>query len=227
MPDYIVAGCKPWNRRVFDASICKFPGQWHYVSTPDELKRTAGEVAARYVFFLHWSWIVPDSIVRAHSCVLFHMTDVPYGRGGSPLQNLVLRGHTSTVVTAMRMTTQLDAGPVYAKRELSLCGSAEEIYQRATELSAELILWMISEHPKPIPQEGTPTFFVRRGPANSRIPPFDSLRELGDFIRMLDAETYPPAFIEHNGFRYEFHQLVLYSDCLRANVTIRKIGDAP
>ncbi len=24
-------------------------------------------------------------------CVCFHMTDVPYGRGGSPLQNLIIR----------------------------------------------------------------------------------------------------------------------------------------
>ncbi len=37
-----------------------------------------------------------------------HMTDVPYGRGGSPLQNLIARGHTSTKLTAMRMTAEVD-----------------------------------------------------------------------------------------------------------------------
>jgi len=37
------------------------------------------------------------------------MTDVPYGRGGSPLQNLIVRGHTETKLTALRCVRDLDA----------------------------------------------------------------------------------------------------------------------
>lgn len=32
----------------------------------------------------------------------FHMTNFPYGRGGSPLQNLMKRGHHTTTITALR-----------------------------------------------------------------------------------------------------------------------------
>ena len=80
------------------------------------------------------------------------MTDVPYGRGGSPLQNLIMDGKTETQVTALRMTEEMDAGPVYVKRPMSLEGRAEEIYLRAGAISWDLIFWMIANKPKPIPQ---------------------------------------------------------------------------
>lgn len=67
--------------------------------------------------------MVPEAVLIAAECVCFHMTDVPYGRGGSPLQNLIVRKHKKTKLTALKMTEEIDAGPVYCKRELSLDGS--------------------------------------------------------------------------------------------------------
>ncbi len=84
-------------------------------------------------------------ILKEIECVCFHMTDVPYGRGGSPLQNLIVRGHRETRLTALRMTSELDAGPVYLKRNLSLEGGAEEIYLRASALSAEMIQQIVRD----------------------------------------------------------------------------------
>ena len=40
-----------------------------------------------YIFFPHWSYYIPEEITNQWECVVFHMTDLPYGRGGSPLQN--------------------------------------------------------------------------------------------------------------------------------------------
>ena len=51
------------------------------------------EINPRFIFFAHWSSIIPKSIHEDFECVIFHMTDLPYGRGGSPLQNLIVRGH--------------------------------------------------------------------------------------------------------------------------------------
>ena len=65
------------------------------------------------------------------------MTDVPYGRGGSPLQNLILAGHTETKLTALRMVNEMDGGPVYVKMPLKLEGAAQEIYIKAGELSIQ------------------------------------------------------------------------------------------
>jgi len=84
---YLVAGCKPWNRRVFDELITKLPGKWHFVDSPQQLTPKRIEALnPRYIFFLHWSWKVYDDIINNYECICFHMTDVPYRRGGSPLQ---------------------------------------------------------------------------------------------------------------------------------------------
>ena len=67
------------------------------------------------------------------------MTDLPFGRGGSPLQNLVERGIYETKVSAIRCCKELDGGDVYMKKPLSLWGTAEEIYLRAAELTKEMM----------------------------------------------------------------------------------------
>ena len=61
-----------------------------------------------FVFFPHWSWLIPEDIHGRFECVIFHMTDVPYGRGGSPLQNLIVRGHDDRA-TVESILDQLEA----------------------------------------------------------------------------------------------------------------------
>lgn len=223
---YLVLGCKPWNRRIFDETLQRLPGRWHYIGSPadfsfDRVKR----ISPRYIFSLHWSWKVADEIVDRFECVCFHMTDVPFGRGGSPLQNLIVRGLRETKLTALRMSREFDAGPVYMKEPLSLEGGAEEIYLRAARLSAKMIQRMIQREPKPVPQRGKVVTFKRRKPQESEMGAAPSLGELYDFIRMLDAAEYPRAFLRHAGFRFEFSRPALYDGCIVADVKITRTGD--
>jgi methionyl-tRNA formyltransferase len=194
------------------------------VSTRDELKQALEiETSIRFIFFLHWSHIVPLSITDKYECVCFHMTDVPYGRGGSPLQNLIACGQHKTKLTALRMVQELDAGPVYLKRSLSLNGStAEEIYMRANSLSCEMITQILDEQIEPQEQTGEVVSFARRIPEQSVLPTSDDLDSIYDHIRMLDAEGYPHAFIEIGNLRLEFTQSSRYSDKVTANVKITR-----
>ncbi len=218
---YIVAGCKSWNRRVFDETLSKLAGEWHYIGDREQLSHAKiRELRPRYIFFLHWSWKVPQEIVEEVECVCFHMTDVPYGRGGSPLQNLIVRGHRDTKLTALRMTGELDAGPVYLKNDLCLEGGAEEIYIRASALSVKMVQQIVQDEIRPLPQTGEVVNFVRRKPEESRIGNLDSLERLHDFIRMLDAEGYPRAFLSHAGYRFEFSRPALYDGKVVADVQI-------
>ncbi len=167
---YLVAGCKPWNRRTFEVALEPQPGQWHFVDSRSELESILERgLSPRYIFFLHWSWIVPDEICEAFECVCFHMTDVPFGRGGSPLQNLITRGHKKTVLTALRMTRGLDAGPVYMKEPLSIEGGAEEIYIRADELASQMVAQIVEKEPTPQPQADPPTLFYLPRPEQNGI----------------------------------------------------------
>jgi methionyl-tRNA formyltransferase len=219
-PTYIFASCKSWHRESFDHLKNKFIANWHYVTGTAELEEALSKSKPRYIFFLHWNWIVSETIYESHECVCFHMTDVPYGRGGSPLQNLILAGHTQTMLTALRMVKELDAGPIYAKRPLSLDGSAQEIYTHCGKLCIDLIQWMIENNPQPTPQVGEVVIFKRRTPEQSSLPSSGSLRNAFDFIRMLDADGYPNAFLEHGDYRILLRNARLDDDRVIAEVEI-------
>lgn len=219
---YLVAAVKPWNLDAFARRTPGLPGEWHLASEPGAL--TAERVRAlapRYVFFPHWSWRVPDEVLAAAECVCFHMTDVPYGRGGSPLQNLIARGHRETRLSALRMVAEFDAGPVYMKRPLSLDGRAQEIFERAAELCFDMMAEIAATEPEPEPQRGTPVVFPRRRPDQSALPADGDLGALHDHIRMLDADTYPAAFLDHGAFRIEFRHAEAEDGRIEARVTIR------
>jgi len=94
---YIVAAKGEWNAKYYEQYSKKQKGIWHFVKTPDELNNLLEIITPRYIFFPHWSWIVSDEIIEEYECICFHMTDLPFGRGGSPLQNLIIQGYETTI----------------------------------------------------------------------------------------------------------------------------------
>ena len=221
---YVVAAVHAWNRRIFEEVLVRNAGEWTLIDQPADL--TAARLAdlnPRYVFLLHWSWKVPAEIVERYECIGFHMTDLPYGRGGSPLQNLILRGHRETKLTAFRVIDEMDAGPVYLKAPLALDGSAEEIYIRASMLAADLIGQILERRPVPAAQQGEPVVFRRRSPEDSRLPESAGPQQLYDFIRMLDADGYPRAFLESGTWRCEFLRASLDGELVRAEARLSPI----
>lgn len=81
-----------------------------------------------YVFFRHWNWIVKKEVHEQFDCIVFHTSPLPHGRGGSPIQNLILEGFKATPVCAVRMTDELDAGSIYASSDVSLVGALNSVF---------------------------------------------------------------------------------------------------
>lgn len=175
----------------------------------------------KWIFFPHWSWVIPQEVFRNFKCVIFHMTDLPYGRGGSPLQNLIIRGHHETQLSALQCVDEVDAGPIYAKRSLSLEGKAEDIFQRASVLIRDLAIWIIKNEPTPIDQTGDVVQFRRRRPEDGNLANLVTLNQAYDYIRMLDADGYPHAFIESQNLHFEFRDAELNDEWVDAKVRIR------
>jgi len=178
-------------------------------------------IAPRYVFFPHWSWKIPAEVYDQFECIIFHMTDVPYGRGGSPLQNLIVRGHETTMLSALRCVAEMDAGPVYLKRPLSLLGTAEEILIRAGDLIGKMIVEIATTRPAPVAQSGEVVAFRRRTPADGALGDLATLAQAFDLIRMLDADGYPRAFADVGPFRLEFDRASFRPGQIQADVRIR------
>lgn len=180
------------------------------------------EINPKYIFFPHWSFIIPAEIYENFNCIIFHMTDLPFGRGGSPLQNLIERGIYKTKISAIKCIKELDAGDIYMKKDLDISyGTAQEIYSRAGEIISTMIDEIIEKEPIPIPQEGPVVEFKRRKPEDSNIQNLSSINKIYDYIRMLDAEGYPKAFLETNNMKFEFRNAKLKKGKLTAEVEIK------
>lgn len=228
MKRYIVACIHDWNILNFNELIKnKEPNQFLLITNKSELTlKKIKEINPEYIFFPHWSWIVPDEIVLNYKCVCFHMTDLPFGRGGSPLQNLISRGINNTKLTSLKMSPELDAGPIYYKMDLDLSGSAKEIFKRASDLTFLMIEKIIKHNPTPKNQVGNITTFERRTPSMSEIPKdLTTLKEIYDFLRMLDAPNYPHAFVNYGHFRIEFNNTQLIENEITGSFKLLKKQD--
>lgn len=191
------------------------------LTRPEELTiETLERLRPQYVFFPHWSHRIPEYVYNHFKCVIFHMTDLPFGRGGSPLQNLIARGLYETKISALRCVEEMDAGPIYLKKPFSLYGSAEEIFLRASGVIEDMIVEILEKLPGPVPQEGAPTVFKRRKPEESNLSAVQSLEQIFDLIRMLDAEGYPNAFLNFGPYKLEFTRASRKTDHVVADVRI-------
>lgn len=225
-PVIVLLSSKPWNTDLPELlfELHGFESRMMKELNEDTVSEIH-QIAPDYIFVIHWSDLIPPVIYQDYETIVFHMTDLPYGRGGSPLQNLIQLGFEKTVVSALRCTDVIDGGDIYAKEALSLDGTAEEIFLKANRVMAEMIHYIIVNKPVPKPQQGKPVLFKRRHPADSCL----SRCKTGDLnawhthIRMLDATGYPHAFIEFNGMLLEFRRASLRSDGLHADVLISKL----
>lgn len=174
-----------------------------------------------WVFFPHWSWKVAAEIYQRYRCVIFHMTDLPYGRGGSPLQNLILQGRTETKISAIECVEEIDAGGIYLQAPLALAGSAEKILTGAAVTIGQMIAEIIKSEPTPKPQIGEPVYFERRSPAQSNLAAVKDRAAFYDHVRMLDAEGYPHAYLEVGGIRLEFSEAKWIGEDVVATVRVK------
>ena len=208
----LIATIKDWNINNFYEFKKKFEDKYnlYLITNKDDLiYQNVKELNPKYIFFPHWSWIIPDDIYNNFECVVFHMTDLPYGRGGSPLQNLIINEIYKTKISAIKVDKQMDSGDIYFKEDFDISdGSAEEIFIKASKITFEkLIPKFLKEKIIPYKQDGVVTIFKRRNPSQSNLNTLEniSLDRIYDFIRMLDAKDYPKAYLLlNNKYKIEF-----------------------
>jgi methionyl-tRNA formyltransferase len=226
MANYIIVSEKKWNdglRSYFERKYTT--DNWFFFSKKEDVAiDNIVKINPEIIFFPHWSYIIQESVFSSYTCIVFHMTDIPFGRGGSPLQNLIVRGFENTVVSAVKVCKNIDAGDIYIKEPLCLHGTAEEIFMRANNVIKKMMERIITENITPQPQSGEAVIFKRRTPEESNIENLNTIEKIYDHIRMLDAEGYPHAFLEHDNIRLEFSRASIKADgTIRADVKINLI----
>ena len=143
----VIASSKKWFiNKITDKEI---DSKYKVITQKDELNlENLVAIDPKYIFFPHWNWKVPSEIYENFECILFHIAPLPEGRGGSPIQNLILGGHSSSPLNAVQMIEEMDAGPIYMSKNIDLSGKLSEIFDRATPLIIAMINEIIRNKPK-------------------------------------------------------------------------------
>ena len=178
------------------------------------------------IFFFHWNYIVPKSIYNYFDCINIHTSNLPDGKGGSPIQNQILDNILISKVNALRMSDDgLDAGPIYCSQEVSLQGNLSDIWYMLSQVSFNLISKIIDENIiASIQEKGDCVIYKRR---NENVIPFEStndLRKIYNFIRMLDDDNYPSANLIIGKYKLNFNRANFNGEKIHADVIIERIN---
>lgn len=193
-------GYRDWALAIYD-EITKLPGhEFMVIRSKDEYaQQDITDFRPDLALFYGWSWQVDAELTDNLTCLMLHPSPLPLYRGGSPIQNQIIRGETESAVSIFIMNEELDAGNIVAQAPLSLEGHLDEIFARITRIGAELTKGLIENGYEARAQNhDQATVFSRRKPADSEIT-LEELQEkdaeyLYNKIRMLE-DPYPNAFI--------------------------------
>ncbi len=221
MKNIIIAAVGSWNKEIFKDFKKYKDYNFHFISNKTQLINKLKYVKPKIIFFVHWRKILDKKFTKKYLCICFHMTDLPYGRGGSPLQNLILKKKKITKITAFKMNEKVDSGDYILKKKMFLKGSAHEIYKRTSLKSREMIKKILSKKIKYKKQIGKIVYFKRRKPFQSKINKINNLHDLYDFIRMLDAPSYPKAYLKIGKMKIFFYNAKLENNKKTLNCNIK------
>ena len=129
MNKYLIASSKEWFH--LENMNNELRDRLFFLDKKEDLTiKNLEEMSPRFIFFPHWNWFIGEDIFNNFECVVFHTAPLPYGRGGSPIQNLILNGHREAPVCSLMVNDTLDGGPIYIKEVVSLEGSLTQIFER-------------------------------------------------------------------------------------------------
>jgi methionyl-tRNA formyltransferase len=158
-------------------------------------------------FMLSYPRVVrAELLARSRHNVVVHASDLPEGRGWSPLAWQILEGRDMITLTLFEVTEKVDSGPYYSKETMRFEGG-ELLREMQSSLGRKIVEMCVAFladanlERTARPQTGNPSWYRRRTPADSELDPKKSIAEQFELLRVVDNERYP-AFFEYRGRRY-------------------------
>ena len=193
-----------WSNALYDRLISRNKDvSWLRIFNKNDLDKIA-DFNPDWAFFFHWSQIVSKDIWSKWKCVVLHTSNLPHGKGGSPIQNQILDNIVQTKVNAIEMTDKVDSGRIYCNQLITLQGTLRDIWMTIAIQSYGLIVRCIKENLNPEEQESEPSTKVYKRRRDNNLDLNCSLSQIYNQIRMLDGEGYPRSRIELGHFTIEF-----------------------
>jgi len=189
----------PWGKDLVE-QLCSSGDSATFVTRQEEVPE--GDVAF-YLGCLHIT--APKVLARNRRNLVVHASDLPKGRGFSPLTYQILEGHNRIPVCLLDAVEPVDSGPVVYREWIIYEGHEviAELRQKLGDMTVELCRRFMGES-RPLPgepQRGEPTTYPRRRPADSALDPNQAIAEQFNLLRTVDNDNYP-AYFDFRGYRY-------------------------
>lgn len=168
--------------------------------------RDLGESGGDILFLISCHELIPQTLrQRYRACLVIHASDLPQGRGWSPLVWQILAGNKTITVSLLEAADPVDSGAIWHKVQIHFEGHelCDEINAALFDAELSLMDFAVENFGtiEPQPQVGEPTYYRRRIPEDSRLDVHRSIAEQFDLLRVADEKRYP-AFFDYRGHRY-------------------------
>jgi len=195
----LVSDAESWKNDYLPELIKRLEISGHQVLWVHDAKNISrGDLA----FYYGFTKIVPVEILKGNrNNVVIHESALPEGRGMSPLTWQILEGQSEIPITLFEAVKELDAGSIYLQERVDLKGTEllPEIRKATAVLALSLILQFVEAYPSILgrsrEQTGTPTYYKRRRPPDSRLDPNKTIQDQFNLFRACDNDHYPAYFV--------------------------------
>jgi methionyl-tRNA formyltransferase len=202
MKNILCVGYRDWVLNIYEKITQNYSGgDVNIIASHDEYSDSLViELNPDLILFYGWSWMISKDIIDKYKCIMLHPSSLPKYRGGSPIQNQIIRGEKDSAVTLFLMNEQMDAGPIIFQEPMSLSGSIDDIFNRIVELGYKGTMQFLDNPIEGVKQvEEDATYFERRTEEQSEITLKELKERSSEYIynkvRMLQ-DPYPNAFFK-------------------------------
>lgn len=157
-------------------------------------------------FILSCTKILRKEFLEKHRHnIVVHASDLPKGKGFTPLKWQVLEGKNVIPLTLFEAVEDCDAGPYYLKDQIHFEGY--EMLREMQDIMARKIIEMCCtfvdnmEKMKPVEQTGESTYYRRFTKEDDLIDVNSTIRDLFLRLRIADFDRFPLVF-ENEGHKY-------------------------
>lgn len=183
-----------WILNYINSLIGKISSLGHVVSLIHFSKDVAkGDV----LFLLSCNRIFNELHLNKHNIVI-HESDLPEGKGFSPLTWQILEGKNSIPVSLFEANSEVDSGDIYFREFIKLSGHEliNEIRDEQFKITEQLILKFLKNinSLNVVDKKKNETFYRKRDQADSVLDINKTIKEQFNLLRVVDNDRYPAYF---------------------------------
>lgn len=207
----IISDKESWINQYIPKLISILIEQGHTVSW----KHNVAEIKeGNIVLYLGFGEIVsPDILSKNRHNLVVHESDLPKGKGWSPLTWQILEGKNEIPITLFEAVESIDAGPIYIQDIMYFDGTelVDELREKQAKYTIKLCSTFFSNYSSVISesrkQTGKSSYYKKRGPEDSKLDPNKTIREQFNLLRVVDNDRYPAFFyINDNKYIIKIHR---------------------